>query len=347
MHCTFLSDADRHFDTAALHDDDKLTQSTSHEQSSRHQQHKASQRTCSNSERLRHLSSACQSFTHAERRWSGHGRFLVDDKHKLVYCSVSKAGCTQFKGLMESANTNDTKYLTNQKYVHSGSSMQEAHIRLLFQFSAQLQNYTKVLLVRHPFDRAVSAYKNLRIGMKNYGPGPGVYRHLQKLYPESSSTGGNKCDRLNFTDYIRFITTPHLSPYKVFNDRHFKSTAMSCGLCHIEYDYFLRLESFATDIKPILKQLELPADYLDNIPALNKAKVDRKRSSPSSANDDESAAVTSYSKYLKEYAVIPRNAMDTVAARYRLDLVALGYHMNYTSQMASCDIRTDEGESCC
>ena len=297
-------------------------------------------RICSNTERLRHLSSMCDTTSDDETGWNGRGRFLIDDKHKLFYCSVSKAGCTQFKAIMETANTGDTKYLTQLHMVHTSTAMRAADIRLRTTYDSRFRDYTKVLLVRNPFDRALSAYRNLLVGMQNYGPGHNVYEHLQLLYP-NSTTGGNKCDKLELSDYVQFITSPELSPESVYNDRHFKSIALSCGLCQIEYDYFLRLETFSTDIIPILEHLGLPPDFLDSIPAVNKAKA-----APSSQeNVDDS--VTSFSNQLPEFKNVSLYNMDLIASRYRFDMDFLGYHMHNDNQVASCSLRAENGEICC
>ena len=61
-------------------------------------------RLCTHEERKNHVKKVCSSLGEHSKQMHGHSRFLVDDKRKLVFCEVSKSGCTTIKFIWEHAN---------------------------------------------------------------------------------------------------------------------------------------------------------------------------------------------------------------------------------------------------
>lgn len=88
---------------------------------------------------------------------------LIDHQHKLLYCYVPKVACTNWKrvlmvltGRSNASNLVDIS-ATLAHDVNSTLSLPE-----LSETEAQycLNNYINFLMVRHPFERLLSAYRN-------------------------------------------------------------------------------------------------------------------------------------------------------------------------------------------
>uniref|UniRef100_A0A4W6E9J1 Carbohydrate sulfotransferase n=1 Tax=Lates calcarifer TaxID=8187 RepID=A0A4W6E9J1_LATCA len=86
---------------------------------------------------------------------------FVEDRYKLLYCQVPKAGCSNWKRtLMVLAGQASNVQSINHDTVHYGN-----HLKTLNSFDQKgimhrLETYTKVMFVREPLERMVSAYRD-------------------------------------------------------------------------------------------------------------------------------------------------------------------------------------------
>ena len=173
--------------------------------------------------------------------------------------------------LLQSANMNNNYSLTHYYDVHSPAAFKRAGLRLVMKYSKQFDKYKKIIVVRNPIDRTVSAYNNLRVGRKNLGPERYVYTSLKRIFPKSSSKTG-QMDNMTFNQFMTFVTQKGLTPSRVFEDRHFTPMFQTCDPCRIKYDYFLRLETFADDSAQLYSFLNVSQQFIDSVPAsMNQA----------------------------------------------------------------------------
>ena len=112
--------------------------------------------------------------------------------------------------------------------------------------------FTKLIVVRHPFDRLVSAYYNLINFKEGAGDGPYIYPDIRKKFP----TLRKEVKDLTFPQFLQYVTDPSVGKY---NDRHFAPYSSTCLVCSVHYDYIIRLETMQdvenSDAMPILKML--------------------------------------------------------------------------------------------
>ncbi|XDV52890.1 hypothetical protein PO909_021538, partial [Leuciscus waleckii] len=117
------------------------------------------------SSRLRLMREVCAKYTSGTAKQTitrmHVSRIYVEDKHKLLYCEVPKVGCSNSKRVLMvlqglASSTGEIQH----DEVHYGN-----HLKRLDSFNQKgiirrLKTYTKVLFLREPFERLVSAFRD-------------------------------------------------------------------------------------------------------------------------------------------------------------------------------------------
>ncbi|ELT98704.1 hypothetical protein CAPTEDRAFT_191752 [Capitella teleta] len=177
-------------------------------------------RTCSTQERVLHVKSMCRRppQTLDSRNLS---LFLVDEVHKIVYCAVPKAATTSFKTLFATWTGEVNDLLAHQ--VESEMFLSSIGLRYLHTFSSErireiLKDYYAMLIVRHPLERLVSAFRD-------------------------------KIKRMTSYDYI-------LSEDKASRDPHWKLMSAMCFPCDIDYDFVGKVETLNDDMRTFQKMFQ-------------------------------------------------------------------------------------------
>ena len=193
--------------------------------------------------------------------------------------------------------------------------------------------------VRHPFDRLVSAFYNLRRkkSKKTRGPDMRTIKFLRK-------TTGVKQENLTFAQFVDILTSPEdAHPSFFYHDRHWDPYMRACRICSETYSYITRTETSAHDSAPVLQLLGYPQDYLKQSNA-SKHHIPR-------PNELKKLAPVirafPYSKHLPEFQEIDWAVRKKLYERYKADFQGLGYHFDFNTNTAFCSIETDSGERCC
>ncbi|ELU03014.1 hypothetical protein CAPTEDRAFT_118380 [Capitella teleta] len=136
----------------------------------------------------------------------------------------------------------------------------------------RLQKYTSFVIVRHPIDRIISAYKDK---IQSRGPS-----RMRKIVKDIMEFYGIREDRRltndagTFWKYVE-ITFPQFVSWMVrtkSNDTHWQSFRDLCFPCDINFTYIGHLETIDTDMFHIFNELigtELALEVLKNNPRLN------------------------------------------------------------------------------
>ena len=209
--------------------------------------------------------------------------------------------------------------------------------------------YYKFINIRHPFDRLLSAYYNIK--RKNPGDkrGPQLFQMLY-LQAQNNLTSYHNLTFAHFAQFL--VDASHRHKPSVYFDRHWDSYARSCKVCSVTYDYILRTETFKNDSRPLLKLLDYPEDYLLTYKPQNQnpqASTAQNTSSPSSEDDDdyEEGDDSYYEKFLPEFLDLDRDLVTRLHSRYRLDFEAFGYQFDVDTSTAYCAIELRNGDVCC
>ncbi|XP_072321687.1 carbohydrate sulfotransferase 8-like isoform X2 [Eucyclogobius newberryi] len=186
-----------------------------------------------------------------------HVRMIyVEDRYKLLYCEVPKAGCSNWKRtLMVLAGlASDTRSISHDT-VHYKS-----HLKKLdsFDYSGimrRLQTYTKVVFAREPMERLVSAFRDkFENPNKHYHT---VYGRpiISKYRTRPSAEALNTGDGVTFTEFVQYLLDVHRP---VGMDIHWNLVDNLCHPCLIDYDFIGKFENMQEESNILLRIMKAP-----------------------------------------------------------------------------------------
>ncbi len=196
----------------------------------------------------------------------------MSDKYKFLYCFVPKVACTNWKRIILSLNGKNI----------TGTQVHRTFIPSLLAFSKReiekrLQDYTKVLIVRNPHERLLSAYTDKlqnenfqnNITRSHFTPKMLKYniQFLQKKYNLNTSQqdamrNARTNRKLSFQEFIRYVGDVH-NKMGHPAEEHWREISRLCDPCSVQYDFIGKLETMDDDTKYILSHIG--ADHLTNI----------------------------------------------------------------------------------
>jgi hypothetical protein len=147
----------------------------------------------------------------------------------------------------------------SQLHVHNLDLLKSVGIKKLKTYNKEerdfrLQNYTKFTLVRHPFDRLVSAF-NVKFNGRNRTD---FTQRFRKLIHQHSGTD-------IVSDFSLFLELIVEEP-TLFKDVHWRDYMSFCNPCVIQYDHVMYMETLAHDIDPLLNHLTGPNGIKPRLP---------------------------------------------------------------------------------
>ncbi len=238
---------------------------------------------------------------------------LVSDKHKALYCPIPKAASTNWKQVFLVMNGNTTHDGVKRYTLHQ---IHFTEIPKLSRYSAKgilhrLQTYTTFLVVRNPFTRMLSTYREkfetdkslTSRGHRNkfgnlihvkYGNHPELKRK------EPPSFGYN----VTFQEYIKFIGDRDIR----FVDTHWTPMVDFCLPCTVRYDIISHLETLEIDTANILEQLRA-SEYMDLVVG----------QSPHGTNSSQRKILSKY------YDQLTEDDVEGIRWRYKWDFKVFGY----------------------
>lgn len=193
---------------------------------------------------------------------------IVDEKNKLLYCEIPKAGSTNWKRvLIKIANDDlDGKYRDIKNVLAIRKPRKSSHHELKylsdFPISQQIKlihdlSFKKFTFVRHPFERLLSAYKD-KVNVDFLG------KYSDKILKYYQTTNNldkfEKYDIESFHKFIEFVVAgaaARNNQIRGIKERHWSSYFNLCQFCQINYDFVGKLESVIQDSFFWLKKVGL------------------------------------------------------------------------------------------
>ncbi|XP_069495425.1 carbohydrate sulfotransferase 8 [Ambystoma mexicanum] len=183
-------------------------------------------------------------------------RIFVEDKYKILYCEVPKVGCSNWKRVLMVLNglASSTKDIQHNT-VHYGN-----YLKRLDSFDRKgiyhrLNTYTKMLFIREPFERLVSAFRDKFEHANNYyHPVFGkaiISRYRQNATQEALRTGSG----VQFKEFMQYLLDVHRP---VGMDIHWDHVSRLCSPCLIDYDFIGKFESMEEDANFLLHLIGAP-----------------------------------------------------------------------------------------
>jgi len=193
---------------------------------------------------------------------------VVDDRYKVLYCYVPKVACTNLKRvfLLLTGKMNSTDPLDlSAADVHGRF---DKHLRYLDELPAagvkyRLKNYKKVLFVRDPLERLLSAYRNKFLQKGNDYFKEKFGRKIVKLYRENPSekslTNGHD---VQFPEFVQYFLD--LSSKQHEYNEHWAPIFDLCHPCHVKYNFIGKYETIEEDVNGLLRILHV--DHMIHFP---------------------------------------------------------------------------------
>ncbi|XP_069072592.1 carbohydrate sulfotransferase 8 [Pleurodeles waltl] len=183
-------------------------------------------------------------------------RIFVEDKYRILYCEVPKVGCSNWKRVLMVLNglASSTKDIQHNT-VHYGN-----YLKRLDSFDRKgiyhrLNTYTKMLFVREPFQRLVSAFRDKFEHANNYyHPVFGkaiISRYRRNATVEALRTGSG----VQFKEFMQYLLDVHRP---VGMDIHWDHVSRLCSPCLIDYDFIGKFESMEEDANFLLHLIGAP-----------------------------------------------------------------------------------------
>ncbi|XP_062509997.1 carbohydrate sulfotransferase 11-like isoform X2 [Corticium candelabrum] len=193
-----------------------------------------------------------RSLTATEKRIL-YAHLVVDEKNKVIWCPVRKAGTTTWRIVMlilmgkftnvsaalDHVLHHDFKFMTRLSLQHYSKEAIEY----------RLKHYTKFMAYREPFGRIVSDYRQIKL--YNTGFRKGICkavvsynnRNLKGNRPAQESNP-DAWKNISFSHFVNFVTqfSGNRKKYQDL-DGHWKPTNLICHPCHVDYDYLVDLDS--------------------------------------------------------------------------------------------------------
>nr|XP_020754851.1 carbohydrate sulfotransferase 8 [Odocoileus virginianus texanus]XP_020754852.1 carbohydrate sulfotransferase 8 [Odocoileus virginianus texanus] len=183
-------------------------------------------------------------------------RIFVEDRHRVLYCEVPKAGCSNWKRVLMvlaglASSTTDIQHNT----VHYGSALKRLDTFDRQGILHRLSTYTKMLFVREPFERLVSAFRDkFEHPNSYYHPVFGkaiLARYRANASREALRTGSG----VRFPEFVQYLLDVHRP---VGMDIHWDHVSRLCSPCLIDYDFVGKFESMEDDANFFLSLIRAP-----------------------------------------------------------------------------------------
>ncbi len=178
--------------------------------------------------------------------------YFIDKKRKIIFFVVPKNACSSIKTTFSKRKFKDNDSVHSYYYRHSYAGI-ELEARRCVKIRKEERNYFKFAVVRNPFDRLYSCYKNKTasgiIGFDDYSLGF-FFRECK-----------------NFNDFVKKVTKlPNF-----LSDPHFQNQyPIICDKGKSLVDCIVRFENLEKDFEKIRKKYDL-----EKLPHFNRSQ-DRK-----------------------------------------------------------------------
>ena len=169
---------------------------------------------------------------------------FLDHKHKILFCTIPKVSGTSWKKKLLAMNS-------MQMYIHLEKQKNVKHMFINYllkkykvdtlnsnQDIKNFLNYTKIMFVREPVERLISAFHD------KFNPNQESNHYFKKFGREISvNYYGNGTDRsgvnhrnVTFEQFVKYIVDLHSRNKTYKYDEHWTSYYDLCLPCVIDYD---------------------------------------------------------------------------------------------------------------
>ncbi|XP_029993463.1 carbohydrate sulfotransferase 8 [Sphaeramia orbicularis] len=230
-------------------------------------------------------------------------RVYVEDRYKLLYCEVPKSGCSNWKRVLMVLGGS----ATSTRDIPHDAAHYANHLRRLESYDRagiadRLASYTKVLFVREPFERLVSAFRDKFESPNSYYHPvfgrPIISRYRANATRTALRTGAGVTFR-EFVQYLLDVRRP------VGMDIHWEPVSQLCNPCLLRYNFIGKFENLEEEANFLLQSVGAPRnltfpDFKDRNPLAERtsSKITQKYFAQLNSTERQKAYDFYYMDYL-------------------------------------------------
>ncbi|XP_027228906.2 carbohydrate sulfotransferase 8 [Penaeus vannamei] len=253
------------------------------------------------------------------------------EKYKLMVCIAAKVGSSTWKshllhmrGLSPITNNIHAKYFENKI---------KAKLLLGTHWTIKaMQNSTKVMTVRHPLERLVSAFRDKFLDGKavQKAQSDGHLRYFWKPAMKALKKGRTAEGKLQITfrEFLQYVVREQRSSA---GDPHWMRLYRMCSVCGIDFPFVMRLETYAEDLAFLVRNLGIEeVDPMERRHALrpdNAKSLLRPNDASKPLEIDTEPAISIKNSTLKYYLDVPPELLASVLDIYKVDLEMFRYQV--------------------
>ncbi|KAI4831781.1 hypothetical protein KUCAC02_001305 [Chaenocephalus aceratus] len=202
-------------------------------------------------------------------------RIFVCDKRKILFCQTPKVGNTQWKKVLMVINgafPTVEEIPENLVHNHEKNGLPRLSSLKPQEITHRLSTYFKFFIVRDPFERLISAFKDKFVKNPRFEPwykhdiAPAIIRKYRKSHRDNEFSASG----LHFEDFVRYLgdADGRNRMDRQFGDHiiHWVTYAELCAPCEIHYNVVGHHETLEQDTPHILKAAGI--DQLVSYPAI-------------------------------------------------------------------------------
>ncbi|KAM7397207.1 hypothetical protein PAMP_020199 [Pampus punctatissimus] len=183
-------------------------------------------------------------------------RVYVEDRSRLLYCEVPKAGCSNWKRVLMVLGGSA---ISTRDIPHDAAHYAN-HLRRLESYdragiTERLRSYTKVLFVREPFERLVSAFRDKFESPNSYYHPvfgrPIISRYRANATHTALRTGAG----VTFREFVQYLLDVHRP---VGMDIHWEPVSQLCNPCLLRYNFIGKFERLEEEANFLLQSIGAP-----------------------------------------------------------------------------------------
>nr|XP_054765952.1 carbohydrate sulfotransferase 11-like [Lytechinus pictus] len=181
---------------------------------------------------------------------------FVVDSQKLMFCYIPKVGCSNWKRILMvlSGKKNSMDSITSRE-AHSRNGLTRFGSLSMAEQFYRLKNYRKVMFVREPFTRIISAFKNKYKDLSVFRQAPEYLKQfarriMRKYRPGASPRELTTGENITWAEFTDYLADPLESPNF---DEHWKESYKLCSPCKIKYDFIGKLENIENEANYVLQ----------------------------------------------------------------------------------------------
>lgn len=179
-------------------------------------------------------------------------RLFVEHSHRLIYCEVPKVGCSNWKRIIFLLKFNLSRKASeiDHNTIHKTNHLKKLISYPWKQQAELLNDYTKVMITRHPLERLVSAYRDKLLHSEPYYSDT-LANEIKALFRKNKTS----TEKVTFQEFVNFVVSRE---HKTL-DIHWKPESELCDPCNIHYDILGKYETLEQDAEHVLRQIGAPS----------------------------------------------------------------------------------------